>query len=120
MRARQKRRGGISLLAFVPYPLGTTPSQRFRIEQWAPLLARDDIEVTFAPFAGPELMSVLYRPGHPLVKTLGAAAAFWKQARRILGCRAHRAVLIHRAVCLIGPAVLERGLHRLGVPIIYD
>ena len=42
----------LDLLALVPYPLGTTPSQRFRLEQWAPLLARDhDIRVHFAPFA---------------------------------------------------------------------
>ena len=30
----------LTLAALVPYPPGTAPSQRFRLEQWAPLPAR--------------------------------------------------------------------------------
>ena len=60
-------------LALVPYPLGTTPSQRFRLEQWAPLLASEHgIRVHWSPFADARLAALLTRPGH-----LAGKAARW-------------------------------------------
>ena len=37
----------IRVLAMTPYPEGRTEGRRFRIEQWAPLLRNDGIEVVF-------------------------------------------------------------------------
>ena len=41
----------INLAALVPYPPDTTPTQRFRIEQWIPHLAAQGIRVDIFPFA---------------------------------------------------------------------
>ena len=54
----------IELIAFVPYPPDTTPSQRFRIEQWKAALEDQGIRVRLAPFADGRLMSLLHQPGH--------------------------------------------------------
>ena len=51
----------ISVAAFVPYAPGTTPSQRFRIEQWAPILGERGIEVRLLPFADRALTDLMPR-----------------------------------------------------------
>jgi len=111
----------LDLLALVPYPLDTTPSQRFRLEQWAPLLARDhDIRVHFAPFADAALGALLSRPGRVAQKAAGMARATAARLPAVLRARRFDAVVVHRAVCLAGPAVLERVLAAGGPPFLFD
>jgi len=111
----------LDLLALVPYPLDTTPSQRFRLEQWAPLLARDhDIRVHFAPFADAALGALLSRPGRVAQKAAGMARATAARLPAVLRARRFDAVVVHRAVCLAGPAVLERVLAAGGPPLLFD
>lgn len=108
------------MAALVPYAPGTTPSQRFRIEQWAPLLRANGIVVDYFPFAGPELTAMLQTPGRNGLK---AARLFLATLRRFtMSMRLGRydAILIHRAACLAGPPLLERTLARLGPPIVFD
>ena len=47
------------LLALVPYLFDTKPSQRFRFEQWEPLLHSNGIQITFAPFEDHALLYVV-------------------------------------------------------------
>lgn len=110
----------ISVCALVPYPLNTSPSQRFRIEQWRPYLAQHGIEVDLIPFVDAQLMRVLHQPGHLATKSWGMVAAFGRRAVHVATSRRYDAVLIHRAACIAGPAVLERLIARMGRPIIYD
>jgi glycosyltransferase involved in cell wall biosynthesis len=111
----------IELLALVPYALGTTPSQRFRIEQWAPLLARDHgIRVHFAPFADEPLSAILARPGGLARKASAMLRATAARVPEVLRARRYDAVLVHRAACLAGPAVLERVLAGSGPPLLFD
>jgi glycosyltransferase involved in cell wall biosynthesis len=111
----------LDLLALVPYPLDTTPSQRFRLEQWAPLLARDHgIRLHFAPFADPALGALLSRPGRVAQKAAGMARATAARLPAVLRARRYDAVVVHRAVCLAGPAVLERVLAAGGPPLLFD
>ena len=42
----------VRVLGLVPYALGAAPGQRYRIEQWAPYLREEGIDVHFEPFAG--------------------------------------------------------------------
>ena len=54
------------VLAVVPSIYDTSPGQRFRIEQWEPILSEDGVEITYAPFENDELRSVLYKDGQVL------------------------------------------------------
>lgn len=110
----------LRLCTLVPYPLDTVPSQRFRLEQWRPLLEREGISLEFFPFASTELMRCLHQPGHLLVKALRSAAA---TARRVLlAARAQRydGIVIHRAACLAGPAFVECLLRAARGRIVFD
>jgi glycosyltransferase involved in cell wall biosynthesis len=113
-------RPGISVCALVPYPLGSTPSQRYRIEQWLPYLEAEGISVEFAPFMSPELMKVVYRPGHFAAKAAGMAAALARRVRLLGRLRRYDVVMIHRAAAMFGPAVIERLAALVGRPIVFD
>jgi glycosyltransferase involved in cell wall biosynthesis len=110
----------IELIAFVPYPPDTTPSQRFRIEQWRGVLDELGVRVRLAPFADLRLMSLLYQPGRAAQKIAGMVAGFVRQARNVATAGRADAILIHRAACLAGPALLERVLTLWRKPILFD
>jgi glycosyltransferase involved in cell wall biosynthesis len=111
----------LSVLALVPYPLDTTPSQRFRLEQWAPLLARDHgIHVHWSPFADARLFALLARPGRVAAKAARMAWATAARTRELVRARRHDVVIVHRAACLAGPAWLERLLAASGKPLVFD
>ena len=110
----------IKVLALVPYPVGQTPSQRYRIEQWQPYLEREGISLELSPFATEGLMRVLYRRGHLASKALGLAAACTRRSLQLTQLGRYDAVLIHRAACLAGPAMLERAISLSGKPVIFD
>jgi glycosyltransferase involved in cell wall biosynthesis len=110
----------LRVCGLVPYPLDRAPSQRFRLEQWRPLLEAQGIRLDLVPFADEDLMSVLHKPGRPAAKALGSLSALWRRLGLLPGLRAYDAVVVHRAVCLWGPAVLERVIARLRAPLIFD
>lgn len=98
----------IHVLALVAYPVDTTPGQRFRIEQWAPYLAQEGIEVRFAPFADQALVDRLYSPGGTLPKALALGRALVRRLRQALDARNYDCVFVPREASLIGPALAER------------
>jgi glycosyltransferase involved in cell wall biosynthesis len=106
-------------VAFVPYPLRSAPSQRFRLEQWDERLRSRGIGLEFRPFATAALVSQLYRPGQSLGKAAGLAKALLAQYRQIPARGSFDVAIVHRGMSLVGPAFLERRLARIG-PIIYD
>jgi glycosyltransferase involved in cell wall biosynthesis len=114
------RRRPIELIGFVPYPPDTTPSQRFRIEQWRGTLEELGIRVRLAPFADTRLMSLLYQPGRALQKITGMIAGFVRQARNVATAGRADVILIHRTACLAGPALLERVLALWRRPVLFD
>src|SRR6185369_6299090 len=84
------------VLAWVPYPLGIAPAQRYRIEQWAPYLRELGIEVTFQPFATPELNRALYRRGEWPAKVAGMAAGLGRRFAEALQAARYDAVFLQR------------------------
>ncbi|MEO6391830.1 MAG: glycosyltransferase family 4 protein [Pyrinomonadaceae bacterium] len=110
----------ISVCGFVPYPLDTTPSQRFRIEQWKPFLATEGINVDLFPFADAAMMVRLHQPKHIAGKVAAMSSALLRTAARAIKTRQYDAVFIHRAMAIAGPAALERVVRMLGVPVIFD
>jgi glycosyltransferase involved in cell wall biosynthesis len=110
----------ISVAALVPYAPGTTPSQRFRIEQWIPLLQEHGIQVRVLPFADPLMTDLMQRPGHFFRKARLALPAAARQAHRVVFGRLGDVVLVHRAAALFGPPLLEWLLALRGRPLVFD
>ena len=109
------------LLVLASKPEGISPSQRFRLEQWAPHLAADhNIRLDFEPFESPRLTELLYEPGHVLRKGWWTLRDFSRRAGVLKKARDYDAVVIHREAALIGPAIYERLLAAEGIGIIYD
>jgi glycosyltransferase involved in cell wall biosynthesis len=110
----------IRVCAVVPYPVDTTPSQRFRIEQWRPHLQRVGIDVEIQPFASQALLARLYSRGRGVSKVASMAAAL---VRRLASARSWRdfdVILVHRTASLVGPALVEHAASILGKPLVYD
>jgi glycosyltransferase involved in cell wall biosynthesis len=110
----------VKVLAWVPYPLGIAPGQRYRIEQWAPYLRDLGIEVTFQPFAGPGLARALYEPGRWGAKAAGMTGGLLRRFAEALQARKYDAVLLQREGSLVGPAWSERLLRARQPAIVYD
>lgn len=110
----------IDVCALVPYPPNTTPSQRFRIEQWNPYLESQGITLDFLPFFDPAFLKILPQPDMVISKSLRLIKASFRRCLESIKIRKYDAVLIHRAACLAGPAWLERIISLLNCPIIYD
>jgi glycosyltransferase involved in cell wall biosynthesis len=110
----------IRVCGLVPYPLGTTPSQRFRLEQWAARLHDSGIALDLIPFADSRLLHLLRQPGRLAAKMLAFGAAFVRRLTALVAAPRYDAVVIHRAVCLAGPALPERLLRLFHRPIIFD
>src|SRR5437867_1706256 len=110
----------VSVCALVPYPPDTTPSQRFRIEQWIPHLAAQGMRVDIFPFADEAMLRLMPKPGRRVAKAMANLRRFIARFSDVIAARNYDVVLIHRAACIIGPAILERLIAALGRPIIYD
>jgi len=108
------------LLAIVPSVYDRNPSQRYRIEQWEPLLRVRGVEITYRPFESAELNRVLYQPGRLTTKMRHVAAALARRARDVGDARDFDAVYVLREAALLGPPVFERMLARSGVPFVFD
>jgi glycosyltransferase involved in cell wall biosynthesis len=110
----------LRLLALVPYALGVAPSQRYRLEQWAPTLAERGIALAFSPFADPELTALLQHPSQILRKVRLTTAAFMRRFREMARLPDHDLLVVHRAACLAGPPWFEAHARSRGRPLIYD
>jgi glycosyltransferase involved in cell wall biosynthesis len=103
----------------VPYPLDKVPGQRFRIEQWARVLA-GRVDTEFLPFLSDDTMSFLYKPGRIPEKARDVLAGVARRAAWALR-RAHDydVVCIYREAWLLGGDPIERYLSGR-VPTVFD
>jgi glycosyltransferase involved in cell wall biosynthesis len=110
----------MKVLALVAGPYDTAPGQRYRIEQWEPILRRQGIELTFHGFATPELLTVIYRYGQFWEKSRLLVQAFRRRMELLASISQYDLVYILREAALFGPPIIERRIARAGVPIVYD
>lgn len=108
------------ILVVAPALHGTSPGQRFRIEQWAPHLERQGFSFRYEPFEDQSLHDVLYRPGHHAEKAARMLMAFGRRLRTLRAVGDADLIYLYREASLIGPAVIETMLARKGVPLVYD
>lgn len=109
----------MQVLALLPYPVGRVPGQRYRIEQWAPLLRLEGIELVFSPFLTARAMDVLYRPGHLASKALATLGGYGRRLLEVGSPSLPEVVFVYREAALLGPAWLER-LFAWRRPIVFD
>lgn len=111
----------MKILFIVPYPHGEAPSQRFRFEQYYPILRQAGIEYEIAPFLDDKTWQILYQPGHKLAKVWGIIKGFGRRKRLMLRVRKFDYVFLHREAAPIGPPIFEWFMAKvLGAKIIYD
>lgn len=102
--------GRLKVLALVPYALERAPGQRYRIEQWAPLLVGHGIDVTFRPFLSPRGMDVVHRPGRLRTKATETAAGYVRRTRDRRSLDRYGLLYVYREAAPLAPASFERWL----------
>jgi glycosyltransferase involved in cell wall biosynthesis len=108
------------LLAIVPSVYDKNPSQRYRIEQWEPLLRAGGVSVEYRPFESRELNALLYQPGRTATKARLVAGALRRRLNDVRDARGFDAVYVLREAALLGPPFFERMIARAGVPLVFD
>jgi glycosyltransferase involved in cell wall biosynthesis len=109
----------LRILGLVPYPQNLAPGQRYRIEQWVPLLKGQDIQVEFAPFLSEAGLRVLYLRGHVSRKALETLRGCWRRAVGLAGRASFDAAYLYREALPLGPPWIEARWARR-MPLIFD
>jgi glycosyltransferase involved in cell wall biosynthesis len=107
------------VLALVPYATGRAPGQRYRIEQWAPLLRQYGVDVTFSPFLSWRGTDLLHEPGYLTLKAREMLRGYVKRLTGALASASSDVIFIYREAALLGPAWIER-LLALRRPVVFD
>lgn len=107
------------LTVFLPYPPGRVPGQRYRIEQWAPLLREAGWRVDLQPFLPDWAMRVLYERGHTLTKTAGTLIGIRRRVREARNLPTEGMAYVYREAALLGPPWFERRIARRS-PLVFD
>jgi len=108
------------ILALVPSLYDTSPGQRFRLEQWAPILEERGIEIDYQPFETEKLHEILYKPGQMAGKIATILGAFGARLSTLRRVRRYDVVYVFRETALLGPAFIERLVAWSGVPMVFD
>jgi glycosyltransferase involved in cell wall biosynthesis len=96
-----------SILFLVPYPIGRSPSQRFRFEQYLPALMQQGHSYQLESFLTESAWSILYKPGHTGAKVISILGGFWRRLNLLFRVSAYDFVFIHREAAPLGPPILE-------------
>ena len=108
------------VLALMPGLYDTSPGQRYRLEQWEPLLRERGVEITYEPFEDEELHSVVYQRGRMGKKLQLVARGLGRRLSTISKARKYDLVYILREAALLGPAFFERLIYQQRVPFVFD
>jgi len=110
----------VNVLVWAPYPRDVAPGQRFRIEQWMPLLEKQGFQFTFSSFLTPEMNAVLYQPGKIWEKMRLLTTALVRRSREARRLRGFDLIFMSREASILGPAIAERLLPHEKIPLVYD
>lgn len=108
------------ILALVPYPYDRAPGQRFRFEQWTPLLERLGAEITFEAFRSEELHDLLCKPADTWRKVRLASQDLVRRLKALKVLANYDLVYLYTEAALVGPALIENYISLKGVPTVFD
>ena len=91
------------VLFLVPYSKGAAPAQRFRFEQYLPILEQNSHQYEIHSFLDLETWKILYEQGHYLTKTPGILVGVLKRIGIMIRVVKVDLVFIHRELAPIGP-----------------
>jgi glycosyltransferase involved in cell wall biosynthesis len=95
------------ILFLVPYPLGESPSQRFRFEQYFRLLASKDFSYHTESFLSEKDWKLFYSKGNSLRKLSVLVKGFLKRLVTLFTILKYDYVFIHREATPLGPPIIE-------------
>jgi glycosyltransferase involved in cell wall biosynthesis len=111
----------VKILFLVPYPLGASPSQRFRFEQYFDLLKKNGYDYRIQSFLDSHNWQVFFKVGNTFLKSAILLKGFLKRVLILFTVRRYTFIFIHREVTPIGPPLFEWLLAKvLRKKIIYD
>jgi glycosyltransferase involved in cell wall biosynthesis len=111
----------LSILFLVPYPLGESPSQRFRFEQYLDILRKRGIAFEVQCFLSTADWKIFYSPGRYFRKLGVLLKGFLKRGSILLRGMEFNYIFIHREAAPIGPPFVEWIIANiLKKKIIYD
>jgi glycosyltransferase involved in cell wall biosynthesis len=110
----------MKVLAIVPSIYDTSPGQRYRIEQWEPLLRAQGVEITYSSFETAELQQILHQSGNTWQKIQGVLQNINRRRNEVKSLAGFDLVYVFREAALLGPAWFERRIARSGIPMVFD
>ena len=109
------------ILFLVPYPVGESPSQRFRFEQYFHILRENGYVFTIQSFLSVDNWRVFYEKGKIFSKGWALIEGFIKRIGILFSTPSFDFIFIHREAAPIGPPVFEWIVAKiLRKKIIYD
>src|SRR6186713_282224 len=109
------------ILFLVPYPVGESPSQRFRFEQYFSLLKDRGVQYRVQSFLNSHNWQLFFKPGNTFVKAWALLLGFGKRWVVLFQTLTYDFVFIHRETTPLGPPVMEWIMAKVLVrKIIYD
>lgn len=110
----------MKVLAIVPSIYDSSPGQRFRLEQWEPLLKEKGINITYSPFETEELQQILYQNGNTLRKIQAVAKNMNRRRSEVKSLAGFDLVYVFREAALLGLPWFERRIGGSGIPMVFD
>lgn len=109
------------ILFLVPYPLGESPSQRFRFEQYFSVLSKAGYQFDVQTFLDAHNWKLFFQRGQVVEKALALLKGFARRWIVPFHALSYDFIFIHRETTPLGPPVLEWILAKLlRRKIIYD
>src|SRR3989338_6413550 len=107
------------ILFIVPYS-SEGASNRYRVEQYLPYLAKEGICYDIRPFIFKEFYNIVYLKRVFLKKMIYFIRSLLNRFFDILRLYKYDVVFIHREACPFGPPVFEWLTYKFNKPIIFD
>lgn len=102
------------------YPPATTGGQRFRFEQYIPLLQENGFECVQSTLLTPREAVLLYQRGHLMTKGLILIRGIFFRIRDLFRANQFDVIFIFREAFMVGPPVFEFLFKLFGKKIVFD